>query len=155
MKPKEQIRFAKYCCSEICGKKINSVVWTNWKDAVGIKAGGYQQSLTDDQFNMLCAIAYIRMQDQMLNIRTKLTLELVESKVQPARKLLEAKLKPHMRLKLEESESPKLLIAGSEISAYLEELGFKPVSLSTLRRRIHGFSINKSYSADEVLRIAN
>lgn len=155
MNPKEQIRFAKFCCSLICGKNINSTTWTNWKLTVGIRPGGYQQSLTDTQFNQLCAIAYIRMQDQISGIRTRIDDDAVYQSLEPARRYLKTKLAPHMRLKLEESEQPKQLVTGAEIPDYLAKYGFKRVSLSTLRRKIHGFSINKAYTADEILRIAS
>jgi len=150
-----KVGFAKFCCGLICGKKINSVTWTNWKSAVHIKAGRYEQDLTTKQFNLLCAIAYIRMQDQQSDTRTKLAYDVVTANIQPARELLAILIKPYSaKMKLEGLKEPEVIVLGSEIPSYLEKNGLKRVSMSTLRRRINGFSINQTYRIAEILAVA-
>lgn len=140
-------------CTVLYGKVIHTNTWASWKNVIKKKRRRY---LSEDEFMVLCAIAHLRKSIP----KRKLSFNEVEETI-PLIACIVKKIITQPKVYVlqdpsvdEVKRKAKKQVQGKEIQNYLRKKGINPPSLSTLRRRIAGFSMEEYYPIRTVLAAA-
>jgi|GEM_PF-5644715 hypothetical protein len=143
---------ARKICTLLYGKAIHPSTWASWRKLADIDSN--QKRLTKHQYLLVCAIAYIRsihpkkhltwsfVEPVMLEIELHIAAAL--KRTSAAYKIANKAIKPSKESRL---------IKGRDIPSYLKSRGINPPHISTVYRKIAGFSLEEYYSDRQVLAI--